>query len=189
MDELEDDDLGEDYDPRLLFLYQYLSRTVKFKVDKWHKMMATEDYKAMVMNFINRPTEEKLIITLTSAGVLQPSTNFPVSSKSKSSYFIRRRPEPLTAANVRQLLMFGDISPKPIDELAVLIEEVYFPMLTSPVNTESWPRPLVEDISRRVTELKDVIYKVKGQVYGQTILTMPPNVNLINKEEEKILRG
>lgn len=32
-------------DARLLFIYTYLTKTTKFKVDKWQKMMNTEAYK------------------------------------------------------------------------------------------------------------------------------------------------
>lgn len=42
------DPLDEDAvesDPRLLFIYTYLSKTTKFKVDKWQKMMNTDTYK------------------------------------------------------------------------------------------------------------------------------------------------
>lgn len=78
----------------------------------------------MIMDFFTKPENNVLLITLTSAGMLTPSTTFPASSKTKSSYFIRRRPEPITAENIRQVIIFGDVSPKPIDDLAVLVEEV-----------------------------------------------------------------
>ncbi|CAB0020653.1 unnamed protein product, partial [Nesidiocoris tenuis] len=42
MGDQEEDEVGES-DARLLFLFQYLSKSMKFKVDKWHKMMATEE--------------------------------------------------------------------------------------------------------------------------------------------------
>lgn len=38
------EDAVED-DPRLLFIYTYLTKTTKFKVDKWQKMMNTELYR------------------------------------------------------------------------------------------------------------------------------------------------
>lgn len=78
------------------------------------------------MDFLNNPKNEKLILTLSPAGVIIPSWSFPSNPKSKSSYFIRRLPEPITDENVRSMLIFGDVSGKPIDELAVLVEEVFF---------------------------------------------------------------
>lgn len=39
-----DDDAVES-DPRLLFIYTYLSKTTRFKIDKWQKMMNTDTYK------------------------------------------------------------------------------------------------------------------------------------------------
>lgn len=46
-DDMEEEEVGES-DPRLLFMYSYLSKTMKFKVEKWQKMMSNEDYKVGV---------------------------------------------------------------------------------------------------------------------------------------------
>lgn len=78
------------------------------------------------MSFLDEPINNILIIKLTSAGVLTPSLSFSNATKTKSSYFIRKRPEPITAANYKSMLIYGDVSPKPIDELAILVEEVNF---------------------------------------------------------------
>lgn len=32
-------------DQRLMFIYTYLTKSTKFKVDKWHKMMGNDVYK------------------------------------------------------------------------------------------------------------------------------------------------
>lgn len=78
----------------------------------------------MIMDFLEKPEHKVLIITLTSAGVLLPSLTFPTGGKTKSSYFARVKPEPVTAENIRKCLIFGDISPRPLEDLAVLVEEV-----------------------------------------------------------------
>lgn len=76
------------------------------------------------MDFLEKPQLNVLLVTLTSAGSLVPSLSFPTGGKTKSSYFARVKAEPITAENIRKCLIFGDISPRPLDDLAVLVEEV-----------------------------------------------------------------
>jgi len=76
------------------------------------------------MNFINDPKIEKIIFGKNQAGLLVPSYDFPISSKSNSCYFVKHKPEALTQENFRKIVMFGDIAAKPIDQLGVLVEEV-----------------------------------------------------------------
>ncbi|KAJ8974481.1 hypothetical protein NQ317_016135 [Molorchus minor] len=58
---------------------------------------------------------------------LTPLTKFDLQIKQKFAYFIRRKPEAVTMENFRDVLTFGDMSGKPVDELAVLIEECLCP--------------------------------------------------------------
>lgn len=44
MDDEEEEEITES-DPRIMYIYQYLSKTLKFKVDRWTKMMSFEEYK------------------------------------------------------------------------------------------------------------------------------------------------
>lgn len=65
-----------------------------------------------------------LTIQLTSAGALMPFLGIESPSRVKSSYFIKREPVKLTKYNYREMLILGDMAPKPIEEATVLMEEV-----------------------------------------------------------------
>ncbi|KAG8281332.1 hypothetical protein J6590_060968 [Homalodisca vitripennis] len=184
---LEDD--AVESDPRLLFIYTYLTKTTKFKVDKWQKMMNTEMYKTMIMDFLEKPQHSVLLVTLTSAGTLVPSLTFPTTGKTKSSYFARVKPEPITPENIRKCLIFGDVSPKPLEDLAVLVEEVFVPVFCNPANHKGWPAVVVEDVKRHVIELKNTVYKVRGQINGQTLLPMPDGVFKVHQVEQRIIES
>jgi hypothetical protein len=74
---------------------------------------------------MQRPDIQLLVLAGTSSGLLQPMHSFPsASSRSKSCYFIKKAAEPVTKENFRNVLIFGDIGTKPVDELAVLVQEV-----------------------------------------------------------------
>lgn len=66
-----------------------------------------------------------LIITLSTSGVLQAMSTFPSQCKNKSAYFIKKKlDEPVSDQNVEASIIYGDLCAKPIDQLAVLTEEV-----------------------------------------------------------------
>jgi hypothetical protein len=74
---------------------------------------------------MQRPDIHLLVLAGTTSGLLQPMHSFPpASSRSKSCYFIKKAAEPVTKENFRNVLIFGDIGAKPVDELAVLVQEV-----------------------------------------------------------------
>lgn len=56
------------------------------------------------MTFLDDPNQERLIFTVTAAGLLTPYFNFPEKPKSKVSYFIRREvPMEITNDNIRMV--------------------------------------------------------------------------------------
>ena len=58
----------EDVDPRLDFLSDYISKSLRVKLEKWQKMMTSSDTRTIIMDFIDKDQQELLVITQTSAG-------------------------------------------------------------------------------------------------------------------------
>lgn len=58
------------------------------------------------------------------SGALIPYLAIQPGTRIKSTYFIRRTPVQITIKNYRDELIVGDMAPKPVEELAVLVEEV-----------------------------------------------------------------
>jgi hypothetical protein len=42
-------------DPRLDFLFDYLTRSLKIKIDKWQKLVMTEEYRNVLNEFFDNP--------------------------------------------------------------------------------------------------------------------------------------
>lgn len=42
-------------DPRLDFIFEYLTRSLKIKMDKWQKFVMTEDYRNVINDFFDTP--------------------------------------------------------------------------------------------------------------------------------------
>lgn len=49
-------------DTRLDFLGNFVQKTLKLKPEKWGRLLATEEYKAVVLDFLDKPDVIVLII-------------------------------------------------------------------------------------------------------------------------------
>lgn len=65
-------------DYRMQFLGSFVQKTLKLKPEKWTRMMSTEEHKAVVMKFLERPFPITLIIVLTPAAQLVAFNSFPL---------------------------------------------------------------------------------------------------------------
>ncbi|EGI59469.1 Dynein beta chain, ciliary [Acromyrmex echinatior] len=188
MADKKDEEKKED-DERIDFLYKYLVLSRKIKLDKWLKMLTNEEYKEMIMRFFNTPSEMILIIQLNAAGTLVPLLEIPAIGRIKTSYFIKKNPVAITKKNYRDIIIPGDMASKPIEELSVLVEEAYVPILSNPKNHKGWPRVIGEDMKKHVYDLRNLICQVKGKMMGQTLLPMPMGIEEVFKEEWKAQRS
>nr|CAD7428767.1 unnamed protein product [Timema monikensis] len=111
-------------DPRLEYIGSYVTKTLKLKPEKWGRLVATEELKSMVCEFLNFPEPLVLVILQNSAAQLQVATSFPLSLKSKAAYFIKKRCHPVPKEDISDHLILGDMATKPIEQLAALVDEL-----------------------------------------------------------------
>lgn len=111
-------------DPRLEFLGGYIQKTLKLKSEKWTRLLATEDLRAQVLDWLDHPEPPVLIVMQNAAAQLLLATSFPVSLKSKATYFIKKKKQPVPKENIGENLVVGDMATKPIEQLASLVDEV-----------------------------------------------------------------
>jgi dynein heavy chain len=111
-------------DIRLEYLEQIATMLLKFKPDKWSKLVGAEENMTLFTEFFEKPDIPVLVLTLNVAGMLVPCLGFPESLKSKGVYFIKSKPENINKDNYKTRLLYGDISPAPVDQLIAVVEEV-----------------------------------------------------------------
>lgn len=133
----------------------------------------------LIIKFLTTPSEMVLVLQLTPANVLIPLLEI-TQAKRKQSYFLKRKPQVITETNYKQMLIPGDMAPNPIEELAVLVEQVlifltfhfenfyfiffqfqaYVPMLSNPKNHVGWPEVVRKDVKKQVYNLRTLIWQV-----------------------------
>lgn len=60
-----------------------------------------------------------------------------------------------------QDIIFGDLSARPINDVAVLLDEIYYPILNNPANQEDWPEVIKKDLLLQIQEIRNVIAEVR----------------------------
>lgn len=112
-------------DQRVEFICDYVLKTFKLKGDKWMKMYNIEDNKAMLLTFLEKPEIPQVIISLSNAGLISISTDWPGSLKSKACYFVRKGKDPiLKDGSIRNAILYGDLSYSPVEQLSAFVDEV-----------------------------------------------------------------
>lgn len=61
--------------------------------------------------------------------------------------------------------------------------------MTSGNNRISWPKTVAEDVKKRVLDMKDVVFRVKGEVYGRTLLPLPQGIERVHEEYAHLSEG
>lgn len=112
-------------DVRFDFIADYVQKTMKLKADKWAKLQGNEEYRQLILEFFEKPDTNTLVISLSSAGQLVPSYEYPSSMKNKAVYFVKKEKGiNIGKDNYKTSLSYGDLSASPLDQLSVLVEEV-----------------------------------------------------------------
>ncbi|XP_039332256.2 dynein axonemal heavy chain 17 [Saimiri boliviensis] len=175
-------------DVRLEYLEEVASIILKFKPDKWSKLIGAEENMALFTEFFEKPDVLVLVLTLNVAGMVIPCLGFPESLKSKGVYFIKRKPENITKDKYKAQLLYGDISPTPVDQLIAVVEEVLYSLLNQRENMDGWPQVVSEDIVKQVHRLKNEMYVMSGKIKGKTLLPIPEHLGSLDGTLESMER-
>ena len=150
------------FDPRLDFMLDLLTKSLKIKPDRWFKLYAVDENRIMITEFFEKaeaPVSFPLILSIwflissvstvilcvqfksshlsvpqnllilwsNAMGQLVATTSFPVPSRTKGLYFMKKHaslPVTKNEATFKSNLIYGDLAPQPLECLVSFIEEV-----------------------------------------------------------------
>ena len=114
-------------DVRVEFVADYVLKTMRLKGDKWSKMYSVDENKQMFMDFFEKPEVLTLLVVGNAAGSLQPSFDWPAQNKNKACYFVKKSSQAVGKdAAIRNVLLYGDLSYAPMDQLSAFVDEVCY---------------------------------------------------------------
>ncbi|TRY82989.1 hypothetical protein DNTS_022847 [Danionella cerebrum] len=158
---MEEEEQQLNVDKRLSFLERRVLKSLGLASEYWQRCVAAEEQRKVLLDFLNRPEQESLTLTLDSSGQLLPSHRLGSNARSKTVYFMKRSKVALTADNIKSLVVWGDLGSSPLDQLSILLANVVEPILTNPKN--NFPSVVSEDLIRQIHTLKNNVFVLAGQ--------------------------
>ena len=74
-------------------------------MEKWQKLLATEEHRTNIMNFLDDPKTQLIVIAANSAGHLVTFVQFPYVYKGKAVVFVKSKPVTLTVESYKNVSM------------------------------------------------------------------------------------
>jgi dynein heavy chain len=159
-------------DPRMTWVEERVVQTLKMKGDKFKKMVQTEDAQPL-RNFIE-DSDCMTVFFVDGAKEMYSHKLPPANTKKKVMFMLKPLDDmKLTKENMDSVVV-GDMSPKLLDNMLAVFQEVYLPLLSNTKNQYGWPemvsREVLEQFHRNVAS----VYVALGQSMGETLLPLPP---------------
>ena len=77
--------------------------------------------------------------------------------------------------NFADQIVHGDFSTCPLEQLLVVAQEVYLPMIGNPLNQEGWPDVISKDVLENYHRFLANLFVTIGLTRGKTLLPLPPS--------------
>ncbi|XP_075248756.1 dynein beta chain, ciliary-like isoform X2 [Convolutriloba macropyga] len=171
-------------DVRFLFFEEYILRAMKLKGDKWAKLINVDENAALIFTFFDNAEQEKLLFTLNAGGMLQVSLDWPLATKSKTLFYLKRnKATRVTKDNYKTAFIYGDLSLVPLDQLNSFVDDIVLPLMGNDKNHDAWPKVISEDLVRHCYGMKNKVHVVNGLTKGTTLLPMPAGTERMEEFE------
>eukprot|EP00937_MAST-01D_sp_MAST-1D-sp2_P001625 g1625.t1 len=158
---------------RVMTAFKYAS---KFDTSKFEKAFGDEKNAKAVERFL----EDDHVITLVFNESISASTDMvAASSAGKYVLFVKVPPgnvrdHGVTAKNIRQRVVCSEVVGQPISQLRSLVESIYLPALSNPLNQTGLGDVLSKEILDRFHGFMDSVSITSGHMKGDTLLPLPP---------------
>ena len=158
----------EENDPRVAWMNERVTVGLKLKSDHFVKMCTSEADGPAVRDFLDNPDNQRIFFI---AGAKE-CLNYPLppaSTKKKVMYLLKPWGEgqgkPLTKDNMDELVC-GDMSPKLMENMFSVFQDVYLPILSNPKNQEARHAALHTHTQSRVAAVLRLIVVVRARRAG-----------------------
>ena len=133
----------DEKDPRLPWINERVTVGLKLKSDRFMKMATSEVDGPPLRDFLDTPDIMRIFF-VDGAKEMYCYPLPPATTKKKVMYLLKPWGEgnvpALTEKNMGQLVC-GDMSPKLMENMFSVYQDVYLPILSNPKNQEARPRP------------------------------------------------
>eukprot|EP00898_Chlorokybus_atmophyticus_P007698 jgi/Chlat1/792/Chrsp104S01257 len=178
-------------DSRIDWIEARVCTSLRCKEEKFARLKASEDGKAALTDFLEQPECTLLMLSETGkGGELAAFKHPPVLEGGGRKhppvvYFIKttpRAPSSSIAGDENGDKVTGDSSgiihgvlvEGALEQLQVLSQEVFLPLLSNPRNHDGWPEVIAKEVIDNLHKFVAGLYVTIGQTKGKTLLPLPP---------------
>lgn len=86
--------------------------------------------------------------------------------RGKSAYFLKKDFNVITMDNFEYEILCGDLPVhSKVETLVILFDEIYFPLLSNPMNRKMWPETVTKDLQRHMKDLRNTLCEVSERAF------------------------
>ena len=132
-----------------------------------------------LLDFLSDPDSRRVFV-LDGSKELQCTAALTGKEKKKVVYFLKLRSVALTAENIGDEAVSGDLLPgswdvaRALEHMYRACQEVFLPLLANPNNQQGWPEVIVREVIDSFHKLVAGVYVTIGQIQGKTLLPLLP---------------
>jgi hypothetical protein len=98
----------------------------------------------------------------------------PGKLRKKTVYFLKVSPGPLPKEDFEKKVVHGDLGEAALEQLSLLAQEVFIPLLCNPHNQAGWPEMVTREVMDNMYKFSASACVTVGLAKGQTVLPVPP---------------
>ncbi|XP_054638441.1 dynein axonemal heavy chain 11 isoform X2 [Dunckerocampus dactyliophorus] len=158
-------------DVRVKFVEEKVCSFLQLQRQMWDKSAVTEEFQILLSDLFEK--DSAVYFSSPKTGCLVATNKAPLTAKSNHIYTIKKRAVPINSENYRELLLFGVLSPLPLLQLSIAVEQICVPLLSNRLNHYTWPHLLSEDITRNAESICSKTSVVRQRAMGESVLPIP----------------
>lgn len=181
----EGDDLGPDFgedldrepgfDERLEWMKARIRSSLSSAgEEKLYHFFKDEDALYPCREFMDHDNTRVVFVYAGEDGKYIAATSSPKQMKGKGLYFIKMSPGRVRMETIYNQLMVHDFdSVQPLQQVLMIAQEIYYPMISNGKNQEGWPEVITKEVTDNLNRFLANSYITVGQIAGSTILPLP----------------
>ncbi|POM64593.1 Dynein heavy chain [Phytophthora palmivora] len=175
-------------DARVEFIRRHVVRTFpSVKIDALNRKFATDAVASRLFDFLHLPDARLLLFTdhgEETSGVVDvyatpPANLFGDITKTKNRplvtvlYMIKTVKSPVSTTKFHEEIMSGTLEKNALESLALMLHDVFVPLIGNPRNQQMWPEMVTTSIINNVHGFFSSLQITLGQTKGATCLPLP----------------
>jgi dynein heavy chain len=162
------------------------------KSEKFIRQFNDEPNRGFIEEFIREPEQTTVYIYFESAEKLAISLTPQMKKKGVFMLKSKNIQDVLKLDDFKNDVIVCEVTDNTLSNLSLVAHEVFFPLLSNPLNRAGWSGPTAKDVMLKFSNFLSNCTMTVGQAKGQTLLPSPPpeafdEDNLVEKERVHLL--